>query len=656
MTDSLERPPSPSSAVATVLGGRYLLGECIGEGGSALVYRARDTHLEREVAVKILHDYVVPADRVRFEREIRTLAHLEHPGVVSIHDIGHDGEGRLYFIMQILEGGAFHQLGPLEDSPEMLERFFRASLRVIDTLEYLHASNLIHRDLTPHNILLGKDGQPRVMDFGLVYLSEGTRDLTRSGYTLGTPHYMAPEQAKGLSIGSYSDIYAFGAVMYRATTGAVLFEADNDQSVLFQHVYEQPLRPDHRNPALPAMVSSLVLSFLEKSPEKRPGTGAGARNLLEQTRGRTWFEHSAGQYRGGRARSGVQPGGPAHPTSLEGCWETALGGEVSWPAAVTGGRDLLTVGTRDGKLHLLEHSGHIRVSLNAADEVTAPATLEPDALVYASWDGVVRCLHPQSLKERWTFKAKAEVTAAPTRWGNRVMVAARDGFLYALNAETGLLEWSFKAGGPLTASPLMWSHTVILADEGGWIQALEARTGKALWKVKLETVNATPAIARLEDAQLEGNGDNAAMLLVPGWSGELSALRLECKGPFVYPAADPLEWTYDLEGELWASPAVYEGVVYAASWSGVLHALTLEDAEDVWALDLGGRVTSSPVVSGAFLYVATEEGRVAVVDREAGRIVWERQFEVGVQATPLVQDGVLYVAFMDGTIRAFREI
>jgi len=650
MTDSLERPPSSP----VLLGGRYLLGERIGEGGSALVYRARDTHLEREVAVKILHDYVVPADRVRFEREIRTLAHLEHPGVVSIHDIGHDAQGRLYFIMQILEGGAFHLLGPLEDSPEMLERFFRVSLRVIDTLEYLHASNLIHRDLTPHNILLGRDGQPRVMDFGLVYLSEGTRDLTRSGYTLGTPHYMAPEQAKGLSIGSYSDIYAFGAVMYRATTGAVLFEADNDQSVLFQHVYETPPTPDQRNPALPQAVSSLVLSFLEKSPEKRPSSGAGARNLLERTKGRTWSEHSAGQYRGGRARSGVQPGGPAHPINLEQCWETALGGEVSWPAAVTGGRDLLTVGTRDGKLHLLEHSGSVRVSLSAADEVTAPATLEPESLIYASWDGVVRCLHPLSFETRWTFRAKAEVTAAPTRWGNRVLVAARDGFLYALNLESGLLEWSFKAGGPLTASPLLWSHTLVLADESGWIQALEASSGKALWKVKLETVNATPAIARLEEAGTPENA--AAMLLVPGWSGELSALRLERKGPFVYPAQDPLEWTFDLEGELWASPAVYGGVVYAASWSGVLHALTLEDAEDVWALNLGGRVTSSPVVSGAFVYVATEEGRVAVVDREAGRIVWERQFGVGVQATPLVQDGVLYVAFMDGTVRAFREI
>ena len=643
MTDSLERP----SSLPTLLGGRYLLGERIGEGGSAFVYRARDTHLEREVAVKILHDYVVPADRVRFEREIRTLAHLEHPGVVSIHDIGHDPEGRLYFIMQILEGGAFDGLGPLEDSPEMLERYFQASLRVIDTLEYLHNSGLIHRDLTPHNILLGRDGQPRVMDFGLVYLSEGTRDLTRSGYTLGTPHYMAPEQAKGLNIGSFSDVYAFGAVMYRAITGSVLFEADNDQSVLFQHVYEKPPHPDLRNPAVPEAVSNMVLSFLEKSPEKRPGSGVGARTLLERVMNCTWSEHSAGQYRGGRARSGFQPGGPANPRNLSQCWETVLGGEVSWPAAVTGGRNLLSIGTRDGKLHLLEHNGQIRTSLSAKDEVTAPATLEPGALIFASWDGVVRSLNPVTLAEHWTFKAKAEVTAAPTRWGNQVLIAARDGFLYALNRESGKLEWSFKAGGPLTASPLLWSHTLILADESGWIQALEARGGKVLWKIKLETVNATPAIARIEK--------NAAILLVPGWSGELNALRLERRGPFMYPAEDPLEWTFDLEGELWASPAVYRGVLYAASWSGVLHALTLEDAEEVWTLDLGGRVTSSPVVSGAYLYVATEEGRLAAVHLESGQVVWEKIFEVGVQATPLVRDGVLYVAFMDGTVRAFRE-
>ncbi len=634
---------------APLLGERYQRLELIGEGGSAFVYRAFDTRVGRDVALKILHDYVIPADRKRFEREIRTLARISHPGVISIYDLGNDEEGKLYFTMQLLDGGAFSTLGPMEDSPELLERFFRASFEVLDTLGHLHSVGMIHRDLTPQNILLGKEGRPRVMDFGLVYLSEGTRDLTRSGYTLGTPHYMAPEQAKGLEIGPFSDLYAFGAVMYRTLTGSVMFDADNDQSVLFQHVYEEPILPLERNPILPEVLSSGVMKFLEKRPADRPGSGIEARNLLGGVQKQVWSEHVSGQYRGGRARAGVHPRGVADPSNLEQIWELNTGAEVAWPAALTAGREGLTLGSREGSLRLMDYLGQVRQTFKVADEVTAPALLEGSTVTFGAWDGH---LHHFDLsnglngQELWRFRTRAEITASPTRWKNQLWIPSRDGSLYALEGQTGELLWSYKAAGPLSASPLVWSCTALIADEQGWLHGLDARTGKSLWKLQLGAVHATPA--------LSPRAGGGAVLLVPCWGGELHALALEKRGGYLYPAHDALLWSYDLEGELWASPTVYQGRVYVVSWTGKIHALTLEEGDDLWERNIGGRLTASPIYSEGILYLGNEENQLLALRADQGAVLWQKRFPVGIQATPLIREETLYAAFMDGTVRAFR--
>ncbi|MBB6097222.1 outer membrane protein assembly factor BamB [Deinobacterium chartae] len=638
------RPDSPSPLLAD----RYRTLERIGEGGSALVYRATDAHLGREVALKLLHDHVLPSDRRRFEREIRTLSRISHPGVISIYDLGTDEQGRLYFTMQLLEGGPFHCLGPLEDTPEQHERFLEAAHEVVAALDHIHAAGMIHRDLTPHNILLGADGRPRIMDFGLVYLSEGTRDLTRTGYTLGTPQYMAPEQAKGGRIGPATDLYSFGAVMYRAVTGRVPFEGDNDQAILYQHVYEPPLPPEQVNPAVPRPISEALLIFLAKRYEDRPASGAAAalhlRGALEAVR----RSHVPGQYRGGLARAGYHPGGPTDPRRLEAAWELKLAGEVSWPAAVVGGRDYLAVGTRRSTLSLLEHSGHRYAELPAADEVTGPVTLERKHVVYGAWDGSVRKVDLRTGVERWRHRTRAEITSAPSRWGDSYLIASRDGHLHSVDEESGELRWAYKTVAPIAASPLVWGGSAIVADEEGWIHGLDASGGSPLWKVQLSAVHATPCVAP--------TGRESALLIVPTWEGELHALRMILeRGRYRPDAADPLSWTYDLEAELWASPAVWGQRVFVGSWSGDLRCLDLVSGDDLWELHLGGRITASPVVSGGYVYVATEDGEVLAVNALSGTPVWRERFDVGVQATPLVMDGALYVAFMDGTVRAFRH-
>jgi eukaryotic-like serine/threonine-protein kinase len=221
--------------VGDLLDNRYRIEGHLGQGGMAYVFKARDEHLERAVALKMLRPHLTDTDTERFRREIKTLARLSHPGVVGIYDLGRTDH--VYFTMELVEGGLFTDLGPLENDPEPLAVILNAAIAIAETLEYVHRLAIVHRDLTPRNILITKQNYPKITDFGLVQLAETTRQLTRTGLTLGTPHYMAPEQAKGGTTGAHTDLYAFGAVLYRAVTGCAPFEAENDQAVLYQHVY-----------------------------------------------------------------------------------------------------------------------------------------------------------------------------------------------------------------------------------------------------------------------------------------------------------------------------------------------------------------------------------------------------------------------------------
>ena len=636
----------------TLLAGRYEVGETLGEGGSARVYRAHDRQLGREVAIKAVHAHLPPGDRQRFLREIRTLARLSHPGVVTVYDLG-EHDGQVFFTMPLLPGGPISELGPLEDDPAQLGHFLTASAFVARALHHVHGEGLIHRDLTPGNILLDASLNPRIMDFGLVALSEYSRQLTRSGVTLGTPQYMAPEQARGVGVGPASDLYALGAVLYRVACGSPPFVGDSDQSVLYQHVYDAPPDPRDLNPSIPAGLAQVLLGLLSKKPEQRPVSG----EALAQQFGLAWREALAtagrGQYRGGRGRSGEQHDGPISAAGLQPVWSTRLPGEVTWPSAVLGHNGTLAVGTRSGQLCLVSGNGAMQGQLRAGDEVTAPPTFHGESVLYGAWDGTLRrgTLVGQEL---WSHKTRAEITGAPTVWAGRALTTSRDGHLHAVNLQTGELEWAYRAAGPIAASPLIWGGAAVVADEEGWVHAIDAASGAQLWRVQLQTVHATPALARL------GRGE--AALIVGCWPGEVHALHLKVQnGHAGLHPTEGLLWTYDVEDELWAAPAVSGDTVILAGWGatglgGRVRAVTLRGGDDLWERQLGGRVTASPVISGGQVYLATEAGELCALSLATGALVWQTREAVGIQATPLVSAGTLYVAFMDGTLKAYRNL
>ncbi|APD08774.1 MULTISPECIES: protein kinase domain-containing protein [Thermus] len=598
-----------------LLAGRYRLEAPLGSGGMAEVWQALDERLGRRVAVKLLHPRALPPERERFLLEVRALSRLFHPGIVQVLDLGEE-EGRPYFVMELVEGGTFDRLGPFEEGPEG-DRILLAAAQVMEALAHLHAQGILHRDLTPKNILLTKEGYPKVMDFGLAYLLQESRHLTRTGYTLGTPTYMAPEQAKGLPLTPKADLYSLGAVLYRTLTGRPPFEGENDQAVLYQHVYEEPKPPEALNPAIPKGVGQAVLGLLAKHPEERP-----AHPDLFHSALREFQALRLATPRAGASRSGHYPLAP-DPRRLALKGKLDLGGEAAWPGEMVhaGGRVYLGVGRGLVEVDLL--TGEVRREA-LPEEVTAPPVVRGGVYV-GSWDGKVRRFRGRHLE--WFMETGAEVTAAPLALGERVYVASRDGTLYAFHKDAPLFR--FRAGGHLSASPTFYRGLLFVGSEDGWLYALDPETGALRYKVRTGPIHAPVAAGR-------------GLLFIPTWEGEVYAF-------------DPLSretlWNAAVEGEIWGGLALDGERVYVAAWDGVLRALDAATGEEVWSLEVG-KVTAGLSYASGHVFVATEEDRFLAVDRR-GQVVFEATGLGAVQVPPLPLPGEVLVASLSGKLYRF---
>jgi len=250
--------------------GDYELLEEIGRGGMGLVYRARQKSLKRFVAVKLLlgGQNADEQARKRFRREAEAVAALNHPNIVSIHEIGED-VGQLYFAMELVEG---RNLADLTREKQFSSRDASRLLKATaEAVHFAHQQNVLHRDLKPSNIIVDSTGVPHVTDFGLAKQIAGGGDLTLAGQVLGTPNYMSPEQAdpKRGPVAEASDIFSLGAILYHLLTGRPPFLADSLTQTLRQVIENDPVSPRLLNPGIPRDLATICLQCLEKDPNRR---------------------------------------------------------------------------------------------------------------------------------------------------------------------------------------------------------------------------------------------------------------------------------------------------------------------------------------------------------------------------------------------------
>jgi serine/threonine-protein kinase len=262
-----------------VLNGRYQLDRIIGEGGMAVVYHGQDLLLNREVAIKILRDHFATDEGFlrRFEREGQIAAGMSHPNIVNVYDVGHDGEFH-YIVMENVRGPNLKEL-IYKHGPFSVDGAVFIIGQVAAALDYAHQRGLVHRDVKPQNILVNREGNAKVVDFGI---AKGMRDanLTEAGTGMGTVHYVSPEQARGESVGPASDLYSTGVVLFEMLTKALPFDADTPVAIAMKHVQAPPPRPSSLNAAIPPQIDAIVTRALAKDPAARYASGAALETAL----------------------------------------------------------------------------------------------------------------------------------------------------------------------------------------------------------------------------------------------------------------------------------------------------------------------------------------------------------------------------------------
>src|SRR6476469_6878155 len=267
--------------------GDYRFLEQIGRGGQGVVFRARQKSLNRIVALKVigLGHWATEAHLKRFRLEAEAAASLEHPGIVPIHEVG-ERDGQCYFSMKFVEGGQLDEVA--RRAPMSIRRAVKLIAKVARTVHYAHEHGILHRDIKPGNILLDAKGEPHLTDFGLARLVESESSVTHTLEVLGTPSYMAPEQAVGnnAAISSVTDVYGLGAVLYQLLTGQPPFAGGTTYETIKLLLDTEPRQPRQLNPKIDRDLSTICLKCLEKDPKRRYSSALALAEDLER-----WLKH-----------------------------------------------------------------------------------------------------------------------------------------------------------------------------------------------------------------------------------------------------------------------------------------------------------------------------------------------------------------------------
>jgi len=253
-----------------ILGGRYELSERVGMGGMAVVYKAMDTMLGRNVAVKILREEFKENEEFirRFKVESQAAASLSHQNIVQIYDVGEE-DGLHYIVMELLEGETLKNYMNSKGGKLSRREATNFAMQICRALEHAHSKHVVHRDIKPQNIVLTESGKIKVADFGIARAASNTTTVNSGSYAVGSAHYLSPEQARGGYTDHRSDIYSLGVVMYEMFTGKLPFDAEESISVVMQHIHEEAPLPSEVNPDISPGVEAIIMRAMCKEQRLR---------------------------------------------------------------------------------------------------------------------------------------------------------------------------------------------------------------------------------------------------------------------------------------------------------------------------------------------------------------------------------------------------
>src|SRR5947209_1714565 len=278
------RACTPMRTMASdVLGERYKIGDVIAQGSMATIYRGQDLRTNRAVVIKVLREVYStdPLLITRFRREMQAASSIQHPNIVQIYDYG-QSDSNYFIVMELVEGTDLRRYLRSRGVLDM-DRAIIIAHDVALGLGAAHRRGIVHRDVKPPDILIGRDGSIKLTDFGIasVYKDINAERLTTTGMTLGTVQYYAPEQAQGEIVSPAADVYALGIVIYEMLAGRTPFDGDTPVAVAMQHIQDLPTPPTYYNPEIPVALEEIIMRCLEKEPERRYRDGSVLARALE---------------------------------------------------------------------------------------------------------------------------------------------------------------------------------------------------------------------------------------------------------------------------------------------------------------------------------------------------------------------------------------
>ena len=284
-----------------IVEGKYKLERLVGKGGMGAVFLAQDQTLDREVAIKVLPPDISQDPHVikRFQQEAKTAAKLDHTNIIPIYRVESEG-GLNYFVMKYIAGVSLEDVLEQKKEPLAADYIQRVVWEAACALGHAHSRGIVHRDVKPANIMFDHDGKVMLTDFGISKALQAASGFTGTGMIIGTPHYMAPEQAKGQAVDGRADQYSMGVVAYRMITGQLPFSGDSVHTILYKHIFEEVQAPKTLRPDISEAISAAVKRAMEKEPDHRFPT-------MEDLATAVWPEQPVSAAKGGRPATPPRP-------------------------------------------------------------------------------------------------------------------------------------------------------------------------------------------------------------------------------------------------------------------------------------------------------------------------------------------------------------
>jgi serine/threonine-protein kinase len=594
--------------------GRYELIAEIGRGGMGVVYRAYEAALDRTIALKVLAPELAdqPGFVARLRREAISAARLRHPNIALLYEFG-QADDTAFLAMEYLPGRSLRQL--LEDGPLPAERALGILDQIAQALDYAHSMGIVHRDVKPSNILVSPADQAMLIDFGLAEVSECTL-LTADSAVLGTPHYMAPEQAAGRGVGERGDQYALAAVAYEMLTGVPPFHGRAATAVVHAHIYELPPPPTERRPALPVAVNGVLLRALAKQPLDRYPSLADFIAAL---------------------RAALAPAPVLRPR-----WSTRrrvmLAGALGLALTMIVLLVMLLVRGSGGSTVLRDTvRGAERTGVPLARQIIWAHSAEPnliggpapvaadDTLVVGTLDGQVQGIQASSGEPRWRKGGGQSPFGAPSSGAGMVFVGSADEYVYGLSLDTGGMIWSHKVTGVTLAAPTLDGDRLLVITDQGYIAMLQSGSGQVIWDRPLAQSTHPPTLS-----------DGRIFV-----SAGTKLFALDARDGAV-------DWIFDAPSALTTRPVIADDMVVVGSERGLLYALRIADGELHLRYQSSGALSAAPATGPGALYLADQSGAITAISPVSASVLWRFEAGAAITASPLLADGKLLFGAANG--------